>query len=84
MRGRTTADATAKLLKLQGKSALRQLIENQLPASISAPRAAADPTPPCLSGHARAPRDPRGALDPQHSLPLCVRPSHVFGPEVQK
>ena len=81
MRGRKTADATAKLLKSQGKSMARQLIENQLPT----PRhPAADPHPPCLSGPMRAPRDPRGGLDPQHSLPLCVRPSHVFGPEVQK
>lgn len=80
-RGRTLADATAKSLKLQGKIVARQLIENQLPA----PRPATiDPTPLCLSGHARAPRDPRGAPIAQHSLPLCVRPSHVFGPEVQK
>lgn len=71
-------------MKTQGKSADRQLIENQplglWPARIGALcPALGKATPPFAAHGTDGERDPRGGIAAQISLPLCVTPCSPFG-----
>ena len=73
----------SNVLISQGKSAVRQLIENQLAAAriVALVLRLGPPTP--LSGPARSGprRDPRGGVRAPVCLPLAVRTYGLFGAE---
>ena len=73
----------SNVLISQGKSAVRQLIENQLAAARIVALVLRLGTPTPLSGPARsAPRlDPRGGVRAPVCLPLLQRTYFLFGAE---